>query len=259
MTGETVVVERHGPIATVRINRPEVHNALNAAILHRLDDQITTLAESGSVRAIVLTGTGTKAFSAGADLDELTGPDAAPLLRWGQAVVRNIERCPVPVIAAVNGLALGGGFELVLACSFALASTSSAFGLPESGLGLIPGYGGTQRLARLVGRSAARHVMLTGYRLDADRAYQLGIVALPPVGADELLPLALATAGEIADRGPRAGAAIIEAVDAGLDACLDDGLAVETKLAAMALADAESAEGIAAFKQKRPPRFGSAS
>ncbi|SNR55929.1 enoyl-CoA hydratase/isomerase family protein [Actinomadura mexicana] len=261
MTSEFVVVERDGAVATVRIDRPEVHNALNAEILRHLGEEIAALADSGGTRAIVLTGSGAKAFSAGADLDELAGlsaEEAAPVMRAGQAVVRSIEQCPVPVIAAVNGLALGGGFELALACSFALASADAAFGLPEAGLGLIPGYGGTQRLARVVGPAVARHVMLTGHRIDPERAYLLGITVLPPVEPQALMPLALDTARQIASRGPAACQAIINAVDTGMDGPLDAGLALETSLAAVAIGGSESAEGVAAFRQRRPPAFGMA-
>ncbi|WP_084144782.1 enoyl-CoA hydratase/isomerase family protein [Amycolatopsis jejuensis] len=256
MSDEFVVVERDAAVATVRINRPQVHNALNLAVLRRLGEEIEALGRS--VRAIVVTGTGEKAFSAGADLDELQDLDAEqahPLMRQGQQVLRGIEQSPVPVIAAVNGLALGGGFELVLACSFAVVTRSAAFGLPESGLGLIPGYGGTQRLARAAGPAVARHVMLTGSRIDAERAYQLGLAAVPPVAQADLLTTARQLADTIAKRGPRASRAILEAVDRGRDMPLDAGLSLETGFAAIALGGRESTEGIAAFKGKRAPEF----
>ncbi|MEU3273941.1 enoyl-CoA hydratase-related protein [Saccharomonospora sp. NPDC006951] len=259
MTTDKVVVERDGSVATVRIAREHVHNALDAEVLRGLGDEIATLGEDGTTRAIVLTGTGPKAFSAGADLDELAGLDAEAaqaVMRSGQAVVRSIERSRVPVIAAVNGLALGGGFELVLACSFAVLAEKASLGLPEAGLGLIPGYGGTQRLARVAGPNVARHVMLTGSRIDAARAYQLGISVVPPVAAEELLPTALELAGRIAARGPMACRSILEAVDHGLDVPLDAGLAFETGLAALAIGGSESSEGVAAFKEKRAPEFG---
>ncbi|MBK1789029.1 enoyl-CoA hydratase/isomerase family protein [Prauserella sp. ASG 168] len=253
-----MVVERDGAVATVRIDRPAVHNALNARLVRRLGAEIGALAADGT-RAIVLTGTGEKAFSAGADLDELATLDAETahtVMRAGQAVFREIERSPVPVIAAVNGLALGGGFELVLACSFAVVSHKASLGLPEAGLGLIPGYGGTQRLARVAGPAVARHVMLTGSRIDAERAYQLGLAVLPPTEPAELLPTALELAGTIATKGPRACRAILDVVDRGLDVPLDAGLALETGLAALAIGGGESSEGVAAFKDKRAPRFG---
>jgi enoyl-CoA hydratase len=208
------------------------------------------------VRAIVLTGTGEKAFSAGADLDELAGLDATraqAVLGVGQRIIAGIEHSPVPVIAAVNGLALGGGFELVLATAFPVLSTRAAFGLPESGLGLIPGYGGTQRLHRLVGPAVAAHVMLTGGRLTAQRAYELGLSPLPPVEPTELLPTAMRVAAEVAARGPRAHAAILRALRVGAPAEAD--LAFETSLAAIATGGAEAAEGVAAFKGRRTPEF----
>ncbi|MFF0794941.1 enoyl-CoA hydratase/isomerase family protein [Streptomyces spiralis] len=259
MSEDYIAVGRNGAIATVRIDRPNAHNALNAEILRRLGDAIAALAETGEVRAIALTGTGDKVFCAGADLDELAGlsvDEATPLMRAGQEVIRSIEQCPVPVIAAVNGLALGGGFELVLACSFAVASTRAAFALPEARLGLIPGYGGTQRLARVVGPAVARHAMLTGHRFDAERAYHLGITVLPPAEPSDLIPTALELAGEVAGRGPLACRSILNAVDVGLDSTLDIGLALETRLAAMAIGGSESTEGVAAFKQRRTPEFG---
>ncbi|GAB3563288.1 enoyl-CoA hydratase-related protein [Amycolatopsis endophytica] len=258
MSDEFVVVERDDAVATVRINRPDVHNALNAALLRRLGDEIAALGRDGRIRAIVVTGTGEKAFSAGADLDELAPLDAesaVPVMRAGQAVIRGIERSRVPVVAAVNGLALGGGFELVLACSFAVVSRKAAFGLPESGLGLIPGYGGTQRLARVAGPAVARHVMLTGSRIDAERAHQLGLAVMAPTEPEDLLPEALRIARTIAARGPRAVRAILGAVDRGLDMALEAGLDLETGLAALAIGSREAAEGVAAFQGKRAPEF----
>lgn len=260
MSEEFVRVDRDagGAVATVRIDRPEVHNALNVALLRRLGEKISALGENGRTRAIVLTGSGHKAFSAGADLDELAPLDAEAahaVMRQGQAVIRRIERSPVPILAAVNGLALGGGFELVLACSFAVVSRKASLGLPESGLGLIPGYGGTQRLTRAVGPFVARHVMLTGERIDAERAYQLGLTVTPPTEPEDLLPTALGVAETVAARGPEACRAILDAVDRGRDMSLDAGLALETGLASLAIGGSESAEGVAAFKDKRAPKF----
>lgn len=260
MSEEFVVVDEDAGswVATVRINRPHVHNALNATLLRRLGDAVGALSTDRNTRSIVLTGTGGKAFSAGADLDELATLDAAAAhatMSAGQAVIRRIEKSPVPVIAAVNGLALGGGFELVLACSFAVMSRKASLGLPETGLGLIPGYGGTQRLARVVGPAVARHVMLTGSRIGADRAYQLGLAVVPPTEPEELLPTALQIAETVAAHGPRACRAILEAVDRGMDMPLDAGLALETGFAALAIGSGESSEGVAAFKEKRAPKF----
>jgi enoyl-CoA hydratase len=258
MNDHLIKVEPHGRVAVVRINRPQVHNALNAQVLAKLDSAIDALGSDGAMRAVVITGSGAKAFSAGADLDALSSMDvhqAHTFLRDGQHVMRRIERSPIPVIAAVNGVALGGGFELVLSCGFAVLSANASLGLPEAGLGLIPGFGGTQRLVRAVGPAVARHLMLTGRRVDAARAYELGLTVLPPIAPDELLSAALAVAQEIAQRGPQACRSILRVVEEGQDAPLETGLALEAALAAMAVAGAESTEGIEAFLGRRTPNF----
>ncbi|MGQ4598907.1 enoyl-CoA hydratase-related protein [Nocardia sp. R6R-6] len=256
MSDDAIEIDRDGKVTLVRINRPKVHNALDADALEALDAAVREAAASGSVRAVVVTGAGSKAFSAGADLDQLKGLDAAEaqhVLRTGQRIFAGIEHSPVPIIAAVNGLALGGGFELVLAATFAILSTEASFGLPESGLGLIPGYGGTQRLSRITGPAVAAHLMLTGSRLSAQRAYELGLSPLPPVAPEELVPAAMRVADQIAARGPRAHAAILQALRAG--APQPHELALETALAAVATGSAEAREGIAAFKQRRTAVF----
>lgn len=255
---DTVVVENEGSTALVRIDRPEVHNALNAATLRALRAAVRALAADARVRAVVITGTGDRAFSAGADLDELAGLDAASartVLDVGQQVMSEIEASPVPVLTAVNGLALGGGFELVLASTFPVLSTRASLGLPESGLGLIPGYGGTQRLPRAVGARVAAHLMLTGTRLSAGRAYELGLSPIEPVEPEELLPVALRVADEIAARGPRASTAILQALRAGGSTPEPAALRLETALAAIATGSLEAAEGIAAFRERRTPSF----
>jgi enoyl-CoA hydratase len=253
---EEVIVERDGAVAVVTINRPQVHNALNAGTLRGIADAVAALRASGTVGAIVITGAGERAFSAGADLDELAGLDAQQahgVLEAGQRILAAIEHNPVPVIAAVNGVALGGGFELVLSAAFPVLSTRASFGLPESGLGLIPGYGGTQRLPRVVGPAVAAHLMLTGARLSAERAYALGLSPLAPVEPAELLAVATGVAREVAARGPRAHAAILRVLRAGAPRPAE--LALETALAAIATAGAEAAEGIAAFKGRRQASF----
>ena len=255
---ESLLVERAGPVTTLTINRPEAYNALNAEVLLALRDAVRTAEAEPAVRVVVLTGTGPKAFSAGADLKELEGmsPDRAhETLRFGQRVLRDIERAAVPVIAAVNGVALGGGFELALATTFPVLSTRASLGLPESGLGLTPGYGGTQRLPRAIGAQTAAHLMLTGTRLAAARAYQLGLTPVPPVAPDELLDAVTAIAETIAAQGPRAVRSILAAIEGGRDAALDAGLELETGLAALAVSGAESDEGIAAFLQRRSANF----
>lgn len=255
----SVQVQHAGSVTTVTIDRPDAFNALNNDVLTGLREAVTEAASDPSVRAVILTGSGSKAFSAGADLKEIAemGSDRADhVMRSGQEVMRTIERAPIPVIAAVNGVALGGGFELVLASTFSVMSTKASLGLPESGLGLIPGYGGTQRLPRLVGPAAAAHLMLTGTRLTADRAYALGLTPVPPVVPDELLEVANGIAAKIAEQGPGATRAILHALEVGRDAPLDTGLAAETGLAALAIAGEESTEGINAFLERRAARFG---
>jgi enoyl-CoA hydratase len=252
-------IDVDGPVTTLTIDRPAVHNALNAAVLAQLAAAIGTVNDDPATRAVVLTGAGERAFSAGADLDELAAlsvTQAHAALREGQRTMRLVETSRVPVIAAVNGLALGGGFELALACSFAVASERASFGLPESGLGLMPGYGGTQRLTRLVGRHVANYVMLTGERLGAAAAHGCGLLPVPPTAPDALLDTAHDLARKIAARSPSSAAAVLAASGYADEVPLDAGLALESALAALATASPDAAEGIAAFRAKRTPEFG---
>lgn len=253
-----VLVERHGAVTLLTINRPQAYNALNATVIAALRDVVTAAADDARCRAVILTGSGQKAFCAGADLREIAGltiDEAEAYMRAGQAAFRDIAQAGVPVIAAVNGLALGGGFELVLASTFAVVATEASFGLPESGLGLLPGYGGTQRLPRIIGAQAATHLMLTGTRLSADRAYQLGLALLPPVATDGLVAAALEVAQIVARQGPNAVRATLRAVRQGQDVPLEAGLSLETGLAALAVAGSESSEGVAAFLERRTPSY----
>lgn len=253
---ETVVQSKNGAVAVLTIDRPRAHNALSTSVLVEIRSAVARYDKDPTVGAIVITGAGDRAFSAGADLDELAGLNAVQAqeaLAFGQEVMFEIERCRTPVIAAVNGLALGGGFELVLSAAFSVLSTTVQLGLPESGLGLIPGYGGTQRLPRAIGTPAAAHIMLTGARLSAERAYQLGLTPIPPVEPENLIAETVETAKVIASRGPRAHAAILQALRLGAPS--RDDLAFETALAGIAAGSDESAEGILAFKDRRPPIF----
>lgn len=250
-------MEHDDEIVRVRLDRPQVHNTLNSQVLAELDGVLRDVAESDA-RAVVLTGTGTRAFSAGADLDELAGVDAVAahkLLSAGQAVLSRLEAYPIPVIAAVNGLALGGGFELALACTFMVMAESAELGLPETGLGLIPGYGGTQRLARRVGLPVAAHTILTGERITAERAHTLGLAPVPPVPDDQLVAVVEALALRIASRGPQAVRSALLALRHGSDGGLSAGLALESALAGLVTGSAEAAEGIAAFRERRTPSF----
>lgn len=253
-----LVVERDGFVTLVTITRPHAHNALNAGVIEALQQVVSACAADDGCRAVVITGSGRKAFCAGADLREIAelAPGAVEAyMRAGQAAFREIECADIPVICAVNGLALGGGFELILSCTFAILSSEASMGLPEASLGLIPGYGGTQRLQRLIGRQAATQLMLTGDRLSADRAHELGLSPRPPVAPDDLLPTALEVARSIARQGPAAVRSILRAVREGQDAPLEVGLALESGLAALAIANDESREGVDAFLSRRPPQF----
>ncbi|HYH52035.1 MAG TPA: enoyl-CoA hydratase/isomerase family protein [Acidimicrobiia bacterium] len=247
--------EDAGPLRWVRINRPAVHNALNRAVFDALDGVCTRAAGDPDLRVLFITGAGTKAFSAGADLDELAGLDvdaAHRVLARGRAVLDRLARLPVPVIAAVNGVALGGGFELALAATLVIAADNASFGLPETGLGLMPGYGGTQRLSPAVGQATALRLMLTGDRLSAAEAHAAGLLAVPPVPHNDLRAACETFGGKIAARGPRATARVLDAVRAGAPYA---GLDHELLLASMAVGSDEAAEGIAAFKERRTPSF----
>jgi enoyl-CoA hydratase len=255
---EALLVEQRDAVLLATINRPEAFNALNAEVVAALRDAVRRAEGDPSVRAVVVTGAGEKAFSAGADLKELAGMSADVAhrtMRDGQRAFAEIASADVPVVAAVNGVALGGGFELTLAATFPVVSEKASFGLPESTLGLIPGYGGTQRLPRVVGPQVAAHLMLTGSRLDAHRAHALGLAPLPPVAPDQLLDAALEVAGKLAAQGPLAVRSILAALRLGQDSPLAAGLQLETGLAALAVAGAESSEGIAAFLERRPAAF----
>jgi enoyl-CoA hydratase len=248
-----------GRVRVLRLTRPGALNALNRDMLLALERELGGLERPGGAGALVITGEGDRAFCAGADLGELAGlsiEQARDTLALGQRVMRRLERLPIASIAAVNGLALGGGFELALSCSFIVAGASASFAAPETALGLIPGYGGTQRLARVAGLHVARRLVLTGERVSAARAWELGLCSEPPVEDGELVPRATRIAAAIAERGPLATRLAIEAM---LLQAPDEGqLAHEHALAATAGASKQAADGIAAFREKRPVRFGGA-
>jgi len=250
-------VERRDDQAILTICRPDRLNALNAATIDELESAFRQLAAAGDVRGIVLTGAGEKAFVAGADIAELErmGPlDGVRTSRRGQDVFRFIERLGKPVIAAVNGFALGGGLELALACHLRVAADSARFGLPEVKLGIIPGYGGTHRLPRLIGRGRALELILTGDMIDAAEAYRIGLVNRV-VPAAELLGAATALLVRITANGPIAVAHALEAVDRGLTATPDEAHAHEAHLFGLLAATEDMREGMRAFLEKRRPDF----
>lgn len=255
---EDLVLRRdEGPVAILTLNRPKALNALNQAILARLAERLRELAHDPNVRVAVLTGAGEKAFVAGADIAEMadhTPEKAEYFARQGQQILNQIAKMGKPVIAAVNGFALGGGCELALACDFLIASQKARFGLPEVTLGVIPGFGGTQRLARLIGRHNALRWILTGDIHTADEALRLGLVT-QVVEPEKLLDITVEVATRIATRGPLALKAAREVVDEGWDLPLADGLRKEAAAFGQLFASQDQREGMQAFVEKRPARF----
>jgi len=250
---KTLHCDLEGAVATVTLDRPEVLNALDSTMLDELERVFAMLAANPVVRVILLTGSGERAFAAGADIRALAGTDAVSGLaasERGQQVFAQIERCGKPVIACINGVALGGGCEIALACTLRLASDKARLGLVEVKLGLIPGYGGTQRLTRLVGRGAALRMMLTAQIVDASEALRIGLVN-DVVPAAELLPSARALAETIVAVAPLAVAGVLEAVERGDGKSLDAGLRTEAEIFGRLCATADKHEGITAFLSKR--------
>jgi enoyl-CoA hydratase len=245
-------------IATLTLNRPKVRNALNAALLDALLHALHAAEADPSVRAIILTGSGEKAFAAGADIGELSAvPNSvvgAALSRRGQAITRAMELLRVPIVAAVNGFALGGGCELAMAADIRIAGENAAFGQPEVNLGLIPGYGGTQRLSRLVGRGMAQYLCLTGEVINAQEALRIGLVQRVVPRAD-LIGEARRVAGLIAAKAPLATAAAKRAIDEGIGLSIAEGLAIEALHFGTIVGTNDFREGTAAFVEKRSAVF----
>ena len=254
---DNVRTENKDGILVITIDRPKVLNALNAQTVDELRRAFRDAREDDSVKCVILTGAGDKAFVAGADINELskmtpiTGKETS---EKGQRVFRAIERFPKPVIAAVNGFALGGGCELALACHIRIASDKAQLGLPEVTLGIIPGYGGTQRMARLLGKGRALELILTGDRIKADEAERIGLVNRV-VPADQLMTVAEELARTIAKRGPLAVRAAIEAVMSGSDMPFDEGQFLEATLFGLLASTEDMKEGMSAFLEKRAADF----
>lgn len=243
--------------AFITINRPKVLNALNALTIQELGRAFQSVRDDDDVRVAIVSGEGEKAFVAGADINELALLDAVDghaLSVRGQVVFSLVESCGKPVIAAVNGFALGGGCELALACTFRIASENARFGQPEVKLGIIPGFGGTQRLPRLVGQGRALQILLTGEMIHAEEALRIGLVneVLP---ADELLPRAEALARKIIANAPLATHYCLDAVNKGLNLPLAEGLAYEAAMFGLCSSTADKNEGTEAFLEKRTAQF----
>ena len=257
MSIKNLLASQNDGIATVTVNRPDKLNALNKDTLLELDNVVTGLAQDPEVRVIVLTGQGEKAFVAGADIREINALSAIEAHRFsqaGQQVMRRIERLEKPVIAMINGFALGGGLELALSCHLRLASDNARLGLPEVKLGILPGFGGTQRLTRLIGRGQALSMMLTGEPIDANTAQSMGLVS-QTVSAETLAAVTLELAQKLAKSAPAAMAGILEATVLGGETDLETGLALETSRFALTCSTDDMTEGTQAFLDKRAPQF----
>jgi enoyl-CoA hydratase len=253
----TLLLDVRDRIATVTINRPDKLNALNDQVMADLGDAVERIARDGGIAGAIVTGAGSKAFVAGADISDLAqqGPlDGRDRALRGQAVLRRLETCGKPVIAAVNGFALGGGCELALACHLRIASDTAKFGQPEVKLGIAPGYGGTQRLPRLVGKGVALKLILTGETIDAQEAYRIGLVN-KVVAPGALLGEAEALLRTILAMGPVAVRLALEAVLRGLELPLEEGLLLEANCFGLLAATRDMKEGLTAFLEKRPPKF----
>src|SRR5438477_1560729 len=244
-------------VALVTVNRPDKLNALSGAVVMELKSAFERIADEPRIRAVILTGAGEKAFVAGADINELAvlSPVDARAYAWrGQQTFRALETSPKPSVAAVNGYALGGGLELAMACTVRFASENARLGQPEVKLGIIPGYGGTQRLPRLVGRGRALEILLSGEPVTAAEAHRIGLVnAIVPQPA--LLSHSRAWLDKVLANGPLAVGLVMEIVDAGLDAGLDSGLCLEAAAFGVSAATEDRREGTRAFLEKRRPVF----
>jgi enoyl-CoA hydratase len=254
---DLILATDHGAVRVLTVNRPDKLNALNRATLETLHAAFDAAAADGEVRAIVLTGSGGKAFVAGADIAEMSSLSAVQARDFslvGQRLMRRMERMPKPVVAMVNGFALGGGLELAMCCHLRIAADTAKLGLPEVTLGLLPGFGGTQRLLRLSGRAAALELTLTGAPVDAARALQLGIVNRV-VPAAELEVETMALAAKLAGSAPLAMRGILDAIHVGGECAIDDGLEYESAQFGLAFSTDDAREGMAAFLERRKPAF----
>jgi len=257
MTFENIIFEKLDQVSQITLNRPKKLNALNQKTLVELHKAIEIIKKDDSTRSVIITGAGDKAFVAGADISQFADFDAEKgrkFSQFGQQVFREIELLNKPVIAAVNGFALGGGCELAMSCHLRLASTNAKFGLPEINLGILPGYGGTQRLPRLIGLSNALHLVLTGEMIDAEKAKQLGLVN-EIVAPENLHQRAVELANLLAKKAPIAVQYILGCIYQGLDSDIDTGLKIEADYFGKICQTEDMKEGTTAFLEKRQPNF----
>ncbi|MFA5794443.1 MAG: enoyl-CoA hydratase-related protein [Candidatus Brocadiia bacterium] len=257
MDYQNILFQEKDGIGIVTINRSKKLNALDAQTINELYDVFGVIKNNDAVKAVILTGSGDKSFVAGADIEELFQLDqisGKAKMYKGQGLTLLVENLGKPVIGAINGFALGGGCELAMSCTLRLCSDKAKFGQPEVNLGVIPGYGGTQRMPRLIGRAKAMELILTGDVIDAQEAYRLGLVN-KVCTSEQLMAEAEAITRKIMSRGPLAVKAAMEAVHRGMDMSLAEGLNLEANLFAVNSASADSKEGLKAFLEKRPPQF----
>ncbi|HTM37439.1 MAG TPA: enoyl-CoA hydratase-related protein [Terriglobales bacterium] len=257
MNFENILLEKKNAIAYITVNRPKVLNALDMATMDELRAAFHDIKNDAGVRVVILTGSGEKAFIAGADISELAKNDPVSAKEYalrGQNVLNLIENLGKPVIGCINGFALGGGCEIALACTIRLASDNAKLGQPEVKLGIIPGYGGTQRLPRLVGKGIAMQLLLTGEMITAQEAHRIGLVNEITAPAD-LIPRSEAIAQKIIANAPLAVQYTMEALNKGMETPLSEGLYIEAALFGLASATEDKKEGTTAFLEKRPPHF----
>lgn len=257
MAYENIIYDIRGNIAQITFNRPKALNALNGALIDELSDALDKVAGHEEIKVLILTGAGDKAFVAGADITELAtfnSLQAKLFSEKGQAAIFKLQDMPIPVIAAVNGFALGGGSEIALACDFIYASDTAKFGLPEITLGIIPGFGGTQRLPRLIGQNAAKELIYTGKMISAAEAQAFGMVnRVCP--AEELMDQVQKTAGTIASRGRVSLRAAKQAVNRGMNVDIVTGCQIEVEAFALCMSSPDAKEGTTAFLEKRKADF----
>ena len=257
MAYENIVFEAKDGIACITFNRPKSLNALNSLLLAEFSQALDSIAADENIRVLVLTGAGEKSFVAGADISELAtfnSLKAKAFARRGHEIINKLQQLPIVVIAAVNGFALGGGTEIAIACDFIYASENAKFGQPEINLGVIPGFGGTQRLPRLIGSNMAKELIFTGKMISATEALQLGL-ANKVVSQDKLIEEVMKTAGTIAAKGKASLQAAKQAINYGMNVDLASGCHIEIEAFSLCYASPDAKEGTSAFLEKRQPEF----
>jgi len=257
MEYQHLIFKIDSPLATITFNRPKALNALNAELITEFSQVLDAVAADADIRVLILTGAGEKAFVAGADITELAtfNPlQAKQFSQQGHQAINRLQALPIPVIAAVNGFALGGGSEIALACDFIYASRDAKFGLPEITLGIVPGFGGTQRLPRLIGKNLAKELIFTGRMIDAQEALQIGMVNQVH-DASDLMPAVHKTAKQIGTKGSASLRAAKQAINSGMDVDLQTGCRLEIDAFAVCMASQDAQEGTRAFLEKRKADF----